>query len=132
MLPEDEPSLVTYRIQLPGNTSLPSTREASDALLLRLQNAGLGDGRIQMEGGYTDQTNLANLAREGLNKFTVSVPVNGYSEAEQVANVMEEFDNDFPDWTAEPVSDTQSWSALIGAEPAAGVIQDDRTESSAE
>ncbi|MDX1590639.1 MAG: efflux RND transporter permease subunit [Balneolaceae bacterium] len=116
MLPEDEPSLVTYRIQLPGNTSLPSTREASDALLLRLQNAGLGDGRIQMEGGYTDQTNLANLAREGLNKFTVSVPVNGYSEAEQVANVMEEFDNAFPDWTAEPVSDTQSWSALIGAD----------------
>jgi HAE1 family hydrophobic/amphiphilic exporter-1 len=116
MLPEDEPSLVTYRIQLPGNTSLPSTREASDALLLRLQNAGLGGGRIQMEGGYTDQTNLANLAREGLNKFTVSVPVAGYSEAEEVATVIEEFDTAFPDWTAEPVSDTQSWSALIGAD----------------
>jgi len=81
MLPEDEPSLVTYRVQLPGNTSLPSTMQAADALKLRLQQAGLGEGRIQMEGGYTDQTNLANLAREGLNKFTVSVPVSGYREA---------------------------------------------------
>lgn len=116
MLPEDEPSLVTWRVQLPGNTSLPSTRQASDALLLRLQNAGLGGGSIQIEGGYTDQTNLANLAREGLNKFTVSVPVNGYEEAGQVTDILASFDSDFSDWTVEPVSDTQSWSALIGAD----------------
>lgn len=116
MLPEDEPSMVTYRIQLPGNTSLPSTQQAADALKIRLQNAGLGGGRIQMEGGYTDQTNLANLAREGLNKFTVTVPIDGYTQARTVAGLMQQFDSDFPGWTVEPVASTQSWSALIGAD----------------
>lgn len=116
MLPEDEPSLVTYQIQLPGNTSLPSTLQAAEALKVRLQGAGLGGGRIQMEGGYTDQTNLANLAREGLNKFTVSVPVSGYAEARDAEEIMSRFDNDFPGWTTEPVADSQSWSSLIGAD----------------
>ncbi len=116
MLPEDEPSLVTYRVQLPGNTSLPSTMQAAEAMKIRLQNAGLGGGRIQMEGGFTDQTNLANLAREGLNKFTVSVPVTGFSQARTAEELMRRFDDDFPGWTVEPVAATQSWSALIGAD----------------
>jgi HAE1 family hydrophobic/amphiphilic exporter-1 len=116
MLPEDEPSLVTYRVQLPGNTSLQSTIQAADALKSRLQGDRLGGGRIQIEGGFTDQTNLANLAREGLNKFTISVPVQGYGEARSVLEVMQQFDRDFPGWTVEPVASTQSWSALIGAD----------------
>jgi hydrophobic/amphiphilic exporter-1 (mainly G- bacteria), HAE1 family len=116
MLPEDEPASVSYRIQLPGNTSLPSAMQAADAVKNRLQSAGLGNGRIQMEGGYTDQTNLANLAREGLNKFLAVIPVNGWSEARRVQELMEQFDSDFPGWTVEPVAGTQSWSALIGAD----------------
>ncbi|TVR13713.1 MAG: efflux RND transporter permease subunit, partial [Balneolaceae bacterium] len=116
MLPEDEPSLVTYRVQLPGNTSLPSTMQAADALKTRLQADRLGGGRIQIEGGFTDQTNLANLAREGLNKFTISVPVQGYGEARWVEDVLQQFNRDFPGWTVEPVASTQSWSALIGAD----------------
>jgi hydrophobic/amphiphilic exporter-1 (mainly G- bacteria), HAE1 family len=116
MLPEDEPSLVTYRVELPGNTSLPSTMQAADAVNVRLQRAGLGMGQIQISGGFTDQTNLANLAREGLNKFSISVPVSGYGEANQVEEVIRQFDRDFANWTIEPVSDTQSWSALIGAD----------------
>ena len=116
MLPEDEPDLVTYRVQLPGNTSLPSTMEAADALKVRLQSAGLGGGRIQVEGGFTDQTNLANLAREGLNKFTITVPVSGFGEAGAVRDLMNRFDRDFPGWTVEPVASAQSWSTLIGAD----------------
>lgn len=116
MLPEDEPKLVSYRVQLPGNTSLASTLDAAEALRLRVQNAGLGEGRIQMEGGYTDQTNLANLAQEGLNKFTIIIPVNGYEEADWTSELMRDFDDDFPDWTVEPVTAAQSWSALIGAD----------------
>ncbi len=116
MLPEDEPKLVSYRVQLPGNTSLSSTLEAADALKLKVQNAGLGEGRIQMAGGFTDQTNLANLAQEGLNKFTISLPVNGYGEADRASELMQEFDDDFPNWTVEPLTAAQSWSALIGAD----------------
>jgi hydrophobic/amphiphilic exporter-1 (mainly G- bacteria), HAE1 family len=116
MLPEDEPASVSYRIQLPGNTSLPSAMQAADAVKNRLQSAGLGSGRIQMEGGYTDQTNLANLAREGLNKFLAVIPVSGWDDARRVEELMEQFDSDFPGWTVEPVAGTQSWSALIGAD----------------
>jgi len=116
MLPEDEPSLVTYRVQLPGNTALPSTIQASESLRYRLQNAGLGGGRIQAEGGFTDLTNLANLADEGLNRFKISIPVQGFAEAREAERVMQRFDEDFPGWTVEPVSDVQSWSAIIGAD----------------
>lgn len=116
MLPEDEPKSLSYRINLPGNTSLPSSMQAADALRMRLQDAGLGGGRIQMEGGYTDQSNLANLAQEGLNKFKTVIPVNGRQEAAQVRDLMDQFDLDFPGWTIEPVSETQNWSAMIGAD----------------
>lgn len=116
MLPEDEPSVVSYRVQLPGNTSLNSTVQAADALKMRIESAGLGHGKIQVEGGFTDQTNLANLAREGLNKFSISVPVSGEGEAREASEVIRRFDEDFEGWTTEPVSETQSWSALIGAD----------------
>ncbi|MEX2601170.1 MAG: efflux RND transporter permease subunit [Balneolaceae bacterium] len=116
MLPEDEPSTISYRIQLPGNTSLLSTLQAADALTIRLVNVGLGAGRIQMEGGYTDQTNLSNLSREGLNKFKVVIPVDGWTQAGRVSEIMNRFDSDFSGWTVEPVADIQSWSALIGAD----------------
>ena len=69
-----------------------------------------------MSGGFTDQTNLANLAREGLNKFTVVIPVSGYADADRAEAEMEAFNADFPGWSVDPVSDTQSWSALIGAD----------------
>src|SRR5690625_7085684 len=36
MLPEDVPDSVSYRVQLPGNTSLYSTLQAADALRSRL------------------------------------------------------------------------------------------------
>ncbi|MEX1011032.1 MAG: efflux RND transporter permease subunit [Balneolaceae bacterium] len=116
MLPEDEPDRVTWRIQLPGNTSLPSTMEAAEALKIRLQQEGLGGGRLQMEGGYTDLTNLANLSREGLNKFKAVVPVGGWEDSRRVSAVMQQFDRDYPGWTVEPVGDTQSWSTMIGAD----------------
>ena len=116
MLPEDVPESVSYRVQLPGNTSLYSTLQAADALRSRLEAAGLGDGHIQMEGGYTDQTNLVNLSREGLNKFLVVVPVDGWGQADRVGQIMATFDSDFPGWSVDPVAATQSWSAMIGAD----------------
>lgn len=116
MLPEDEPSMVAWRVQLPGNTSLHSTLQASEAVRYRLQQQGLGHGQIQVEGGFTDQTNLANLADEGMNKFKVSVPVSGFHEARIVQDLMLQFDTDFPGWSVDPVSDVQSWSSIIGAD----------------
>lgn len=116
MLPEDAPSQVTYRVQLPANATLHSTLQASQELNDRLKSERLGQGRIQMEGGYTDQTNLSNLAREGLNRFRAVVPVRGRGEAEQVEQVVQQLGEDFAEWTIEPVATNQSWSAMIGAD----------------
>ncbi|MEX2600373.1 MAG: efflux RND transporter permease subunit [Balneolaceae bacterium] len=116
MLPEDEPAYVSWRVQLPGNASLGSSLAAASSVRNRLENHGLGVGQIQVEGGYTDQSNLANLAREGLNKFKMTVPVNGREEAGEVEGVMTQLSRDFPGWSVDPVSDTQSWSAMIGAD----------------
>jgi len=116
ILPDDEPQMVSYRIQLPGNTALNSSRQAAEALTSKLNSAGLNNRKLQVQGGYTDQSNLANLAREGLNKFKISVPVNGRDEAELVHRVINEFDNDFPGWSVEPLSDNQSFSSLLGAD----------------
>src|SRR5690625_7383626 len=85
MLPEDIPSQVIYRVQLPGNTSLRATRQAASALQKRIESAQISSGQIQIEGGYTDQTNLANLANEGLNRFTITVPVEAYQEVGRLA-----------------------------------------------
>ncbi|MEX2584810.1 MAG: efflux RND transporter permease subunit [Balneolaceae bacterium] len=116
MLPEEEPDSVSYRVQLPGNTSLSSTMQAADALKSRLQSAGIGGGRIQMEGGYTDQTNLANLTREGMNKFLAVIPIDGWQQADEADDILHQFDSDFPGWSVIPVTDSQNWSALIGAD----------------
>ena len=116
LLPDDEPSMVSYRIQLPGNTALHSTLDASEALRMRVQQAGIGTDRIQVQGGFTDQTNLASLSQEGLNKFTITIPVDGFDEAEIVQQVVQQFDADFPGWSVESVSSGQSWSALIGGD----------------
>jgi len=115
MLPEDKPEQVTYRVQLPGNTALNSTLDAADALRMRVQRAGLGATGVQVQGGFTDQTNLASLSLEGLSKFTITIPVGGFDDAEAVQKVMDQFDEDFAGWSVEPVSSGQSWSALIGA-----------------
>jgi len=116
MLPEDEPQLVSYRVQLPGNTALTSTRQAAEALTVKLNAAGLTGRNLLAQGGYTDQSNLSNLAREGLNKFKFSIPVNGWEEARLAEQVVREFDRDFQGWTIEPVAETQSFSALLGAD----------------
>jgi len=116
ILPDDEPQMVSYRIQLPGNTALNSSRQVAETLTARLNNAGMNNRKIQVQGGYTDQSNLANLAREGLNKFKISIPVNDRNEAERVDQLLLEFDNDFPGWSVEPLSDAQSFSSLLGAD----------------
>jgi len=116
MLPEDIPSQVSYRVQLPGNTSLRATRQAASALQKRIERAQISSGQIQIEGGYTDQTNLANLANEGLNRFTITVPVKAYQEVGRLADMMQKFEEDFTGWVTEQVLDQQNWSALIGAD----------------
>ncbi len=100
VLPVTHPEEVRYQVRLPGNTSLTSTRQAAESLHRRLQPVAAQDRAIQARGGYTDQTNLSSLSEEGLNKFTISVPVNGFRHADAVRQKVDQYFAAHPGWTA--------------------------------
>jgi len=99
ILPETEPDEVRYQVSLPGNTSLRATREAAVSLTNRIMPVASDSGSIQIMGGYTDQSDLSNLSDEGLNKFTISIPVDGFEGAERVEKAVSRYFNDHPGWT---------------------------------
>lgn len=113
MLPETEPTSVDYRINLPGNTSLVTTRSSAAGLVNTVQSL-TGTSNILTMGGYTDQTNLARVSREGLNKFTISVPVDGRAQADQVQNVIEQYIGSRGGWTADKLAGGNVFSTFFG------------------
>lgn len=115
VLPETEPEQVRYQVRLPGNTSLHATRDAAGALIRNVQNKKAQGRPIQVLGGYTDQTNLTNLSEEGLNKFTISIPVNGYNMADRVRETVSEFMDRQPGWTGQPLAAQNALNVLPDA-----------------
>lgn len=115
VLPETEPQEVRYRVRLPGNTSLQSTREAAMALDMHLLNNVSGISGIQELGGYTDESDLTGMSEEGLNKFMVSVPVNGFEQAADVRRQVDVFMDGRPGWSAEPLSERSAMNVLPDA-----------------
>ena len=113
LLPVSEPAQVQYQVRLPGNTSLASAREAAAALTAFIPEPDRSGG-VQVLGGYTDQTNLTNLSEEGLNKFTVTVPVSGYEQAEQADRRVARFFESHPGWSVRPVTAGDALGVLPG------------------
>jgi HAE1 family hydrophobic/amphiphilic exporter-1 len=73
------------------------------------------DRPVQVMGGYTDETNLSNLSDEGFNKFTVSVPVDGFAMADRVHAEIGSFFSQQPGWTAQSLSAENEMSVLPAA-----------------
>jgi HAE1 family hydrophobic/amphiphilic exporter-1 len=113
ILPESEPTEVQFQVRLPGNTAIQSTRQAAAALMQPLPQSNRQP--MQALGGYTDQTNLSNLSEEGLNKFTLTVPVTGYEQASAVRRQVENFIADRPGWTATQTEANAEWGVLPAA-----------------
>src|SRR5699024_519593 len=123
VLPQTQPEQVRYRVVLPGNTSLRATRAAAEAFIRSVRPAE-GKGRpARAIGGYTDQTNLANLADEGLNKFTASFSVDGFRQAEKVRQQAVAFFEEHPGWRRRKIASQQSLSLLPGGQPPPVVFQ---------
>ena len=115
ILPPDEPSSVEYLVSMPGNTALRSAKTAAtDISEILLQQTD--QENILSLGGYTDNTNLASITNEGLNKFRISIPVNGFEEAERVERVMASVANTYQSWSFQKM-DEQGFGAV-------GVAQD--------
>jgi HAE1 family hydrophobic/amphiphilic exporter-1 len=115
MLPETEPEEVRYQVRLPGNTSLNATQQAAQGLIRNVSSSKEEGRPIRVLGGYTDQTNLSNLSEEGLNKFTINIPVDGYAMADRVHNNISEYFADQPGWSSQPMSSRNALDILPSA-----------------
>jgi HAE1 family hydrophobic/amphiphilic exporter-1 len=131
-LPETEPEEVHYQVRLPGNTSLDATQQAAQGLIRKVSNSR-EDGRpIRVLGGYTDQTNLSNLSKEGLNKFTISIPVDGYAMADRVRSEVSEYFAGQPGWSSQPLGTQNALDILPSANQPSilfRLVDEDRQQS---
>lgn len=105
-LPEGEPDKVEYLVTLPGNTALRSAKEAASTITSFIQQKTNHTDIIAI-GGYTDNTSLASIQDEGLNKFKVMVPVNGAKEAEKVEQLFTELANTYQLWSFKEQADSR-------------------------
>jgi len=112
ILPETVPEQVRYQVTLPGNTSLRASREAALSLVHRVMPLASDRAAIQTLGGYTDQSDLSSLTDEGLNKFTISIPVNGFQHADSVHNAVAGYFADHPGWTYQRRSSQSALNVL--------------------
>jgi HAE1 family hydrophobic/amphiphilic exporter-1 len=115
MLPETEPEEVRYQVRLPGNTSLNATQQAAQGLIRKVNNSKEEGRPIRVLGGYTDQTNLSNLSEEGLNKFTISIPVDGYAMADRVQSAVSKYFAGQPGWSSQPLGTQNALDILPSA-----------------
>lgn len=113
VLPQTEPQHVEYRVSLPGNTSLITTRGAAAELVRTVASQTSSNGILTL-GGYTDQTNLARISNEGLNKFTIRVPVGGSEHASRVDEVVENYVGTRSGWNLEYLGGGNIFSTFFG------------------
>ena len=99
-LPESEPERVEYIITMPGNTALRSAKEASMTLTKFIERE-TGIGHILSIGGYTDNISPKAIQNEGLNKFSISVPVSDQNEVQKVRSVFRGLARTYASWSFE-------------------------------
>ena len=119
LLPLTEPSSVTYRVSLPSNSSLYTTRSAAASVNTSLATLSNISNKLIL-GGYSDQSNVATLVEEAPNRFTITVPVTGKRQASQVVTIIESFKQRFPDWTLDRL-DTEDFFGTLQQSQAAPV-----------
>ncbi|MFD2532439.1 efflux RND transporter permease subunit [Gracilimonas halophila] len=113
VLPPDEPAKVDYLVSMPGNTALRSAKQASADITGILQSR-TDQPNILSLGGYTDNTNLKPITNEGLNRFTISIPVSGFEEAEEVDRIMNGIAQSYSNWNFEKLEDDAVGAVGIG------------------
>ena len=126
MLPEGEPDSLQYRVSLPGNTSLLTVQQAARDLSLdlsaMLQSESPARGILVM-GGYTDQTNLSRIAREGLNKFTIQIAVPPGFRAAEVDDMISARIASQSGWALERLEGDSALGTLTGGNTDPVILQ---------
>ena len=97
-LPAMQPSELDYQVTLPSNTSLLTSRYTAGQMTQALERSA-GVQNVLAMGGYTDQSNLTELSREGLDRFRLRIPVKGATQIQRVQAVIGAWQQNHPDWT---------------------------------
>ncbi|MFA5667844.1 MAG: efflux RND transporter permease subunit [Balneolaceae bacterium] len=104
-LPESEPTRMEYLVTMPGNTALRSAKDASKVITDFLMRE-MPEASVLSIGGYTDNTSLNSIQNEGLNKFTLSIPVQNKAEIERVERIFEGLKSAYQTWSFNRQEDT--------------------------
>ncbi len=108
------PAELDYQVTLPSNTSLLTSRYTADQMTQSLE-ARTGIQNVLAIGGYTDQSNLSKLSSEGLDRFTLRVPVTGREQIRKVQTMIAKWGQGHPDWsiTEENGPDARGISSIL-------------------
>lgn len=97
-LPDSEVERLDYLITLPGNSALRSTKDASKTITTFIEReTGIKD--VLSMGGYTDNISPNSIQNEGLNKFTISIPVNNQAEINRVEALFAGLEKTYQSWS---------------------------------
>lgn len=134
IIPQGEEQRLRYRVTLPGNTALRSTREAARTFTASIHSAvGMNPvvGPVLTLGGYTDDTNITRLADEGLNRFVIEIPLNDPRAAGRIRSEIEILRQNQPHWRIEELESLPLFENVLGRQAAPVVVhvagQDRRT-----
>lgn len=111
-LPIMQPTELDYEVTLPSNTSLLTSRYTAGQMSQSLVNSAGVKGVLAM-GGYTDQSNLIELSREGLDRFTLRIPVNGKKQINRTQQVIGTWRRNHPDWSITKQNGSDVFSSLL-------------------
>ncbi len=111
-LPAMEPTELNYEVTLPSNTSLLTSRYTAAQMAQSLEKGAQVHDVLAM-GGYTDQSNLTELSREGLDRFRLRIPVSGVQQIRLVQAMIEKWQNNHPDWTVTPENSGDAFSNIL-------------------
>ncbi len=122
LLPDTEERRVSYQVRLPGNAAIFTTRLSAADLTRHLRAQTGADGILTL-GGFTDQSNIARIANEGINKFYIEVPVESQAMADEVHEIITNYISDRGDWLAEQLPEFTIFSSLLGSGGEPVVVQ---------
>ncbi|MDI6401854.1 efflux RND transporter permease subunit [Balneolaceae bacterium ANBcel3] len=102
LIPQGEEQRLRFRVTLPGNTAMHTTRDLAQTISTSFRNIlGPKQAQILAFGGYTDETNIAQLSDEGLNRFVIDIPLSSPQQAGIVRQQMDELQKKHPQWHIE-------------------------------
>lgn len=104
-LPESEPSRIEYLITMPGNTALRSAKDASQTISNYLKKETEAKDILSM-GGYTDNISPKSIQNEGVNKFTISIPISNRQEIEKITATFNGLKETYKSWNFLNISST--------------------------